>query len=97
MTDTKTSRPTSRLRARLPERRTVLRLGTAAVAGVLAVWTAGLAISLMLAVLAGGIALAAAIAAVMLGAGLLARLAPAADLKAAADAFPGNAPVWSAD
>ena len=97
MTTAEGTRLIDKFRTRLPEKATVLRLGGAAIAGVLAVWTAGLALGLILAVLASGIALAAAIAAIMLGATLLARLRPTAPTGVVAEARDGPAPVWSAD
>ena len=70
-----TERPAllDRLHARLPDGPTVVRTGAMIVAGAIALWAIGLAVTLLLAVLAGGVALAAAVAAVALGGTLLAR------------------------
>ena len=65
-----------RLRARLADAPTVVRLSLIVIIGIIALWAVGLALTLFLAVLAGGLALAAAVATVMIGGSLLARRKP---------------------
>lgn len=85
MTNAAEPRPFDSLTARLLGGATLLRIGATIVAGAVAVWAIGLALTLFFAVLVGSLALAAAVAAIALAGGLFARRKPEVVRAAAAD------------